>query len=156
MIRTLKTFNFYLAALLIGISSSASAALSDREINLIFDWAQEVYPEYFPSDRPTLVSSPWRYRHWPETGVYAGERDNEIYVLGGPWGDDAPYLHRLPPPIFLTQARNAQGNDQVTGCDEAAIPNGFSITQSGNSVSITTNGVCVAMEQNTNFCETPL
>ena len=120
MNRGFHLFFIGFALLLVGLSSSASATLTDQEVDFIFDWAQQAYPQHFPSSRPTLVSGPWRYRHWPETGVYAGERDDEIYVLGGPWGSESPtYIDTAA--NVLAQARDAIDDEPVPTCEGGAV-----------------------------------
>jgi len=76
---------------LIGSITAASAdTAGDAEI--LFNWAENNYSQYFPSHQTTQRSDPWLFRFYPETNIYAGVNttDNGVYVLGGPWGNINP------------------------------------------------------------------
>ena len=63
---------------------------SDTEI--LFNWAENNYPQVFPSQQTTQSSEPWLFRFYPEVDVYVGVNtsDSNVYVLGGPWGNISP------------------------------------------------------------------
>lgn len=66
-------------------------AAADR----LLDSAERQFPEYFPSPQPTQGTAVFRYRHYPQTGIYLGVvvgesaeyRLDGVYVAGGPFGD---------------------------------------------------------------------
>ncbi len=61
-----------------------------NQIEEIFDWGERQYSEFFPNHKVTQFLDPWMYRFYPSTGIYLGEKENEIFVLGGPFGNIAP------------------------------------------------------------------
>ncbi len=143
------------ALILLGNIQVASADLaSDAET--LLNWAENTYPELFPSPRATQSLEPWLYRFYPETNTYAGvnKNDNGVYVMGGPWGDNPTYIDSLA--SLITTIQNSGGNSSIPACNTANAPAGFSYSQSGNVVTITTNGQCIEIPNTTNFCETPV
>lgn len=143
------------ALILVGNIQIASADLvTDTET--LLNWAENTYPQFFPSRRATQSLEPWLYRYYPETNTYAGVNrdDNGVYVMGGSWGDSPTYIDNLPSMIGLIN--NSGGNGSIPACNTANAPTGFSYSQSGNVVTITTNGQCIKVPNvATNFCETP-
>ncbi|MCW5618368.1 MAG: hypothetical protein KIS65_04035 [Nitrosomonas sp.] len=141
--------------LLLSFSPAISATTS--QIETLFNWAENTFPELFPDHQITQMVDPWAFRHYPATGIYAGVKNDEVFVLGGPWGTDNPtFIDTLP--NLLTQIEGTGGNGSVPACnDTSAIPQGMVVTQSGNVVNITTNGQCIKIPdpENTNFCEPP-
>ncbi|MBX3639653.1 MAG: hypothetical protein KF888_03940 [Nitrosomonas sp.] len=140
--------------LLLSFSPAISATTS--QIETLFNWAENTFPELFPDPQITQMVDPWAFRHYPATGIYAGVKNDEVFVLGGPWGTDNPtFIDTLP--NLLTQIEGTGGNGSVPACnDTSAIPQGMIVTQSGNVVTITTNG-CIKIPdtESTNFCEPP-
>jgi hypothetical protein len=50
---------------------------------MLMDWAERQYPHLFaPAARPTQISPPYSYRHYPATGNYIGVAGIDVYVLG--------------------------------------------------------------------------
>lgn len=62
----------------------AASALVDAT-NLM-DWAEQAYPQYFPSHQQNQVYAPYIYRHYPETGAYLGVDGQYVRVLGPQFG----------------------------------------------------------------------
>lgn len=89
---------FFCTLIFVGSINFASAdTASDTEI--LFNWAEKNYSQYFPSHQTTQSSEPWLFRFYPETTIYAGVNttDNGVYVLGGSWGNINPtYIDSLP------------------------------------------------------------
>ena len=96
---------FFCTLILVGSINFASAdTASDTEI--LFNWAENNYPQYFPSHQTTQNIEPWLFRFYPKTTIYAGVNttDNGVYVLGGPWGSVNPtYIDSLSN-LLLTAA----------------------------------------------------
>ncbi len=139
------------------LSFNPVTAATTIEIETVFNWAENSYPELFPNHQTTQLVDPWAFRFYPETGIYTGVKDNEVFVLGGPWGTDNPTFIDTLPNLFA-QIQGTGGNGSVPACsDTSTIPQGMVITQSGNVVNITTNGQCIIIpeSENTNFCEPP-
>lgn len=138
--------------LLLGnIHFAAADTASDTEI--LLNWAQNTYPQYFPSHQTTQNIDPWIFRFYPETGLHAGvnKTDNNVYVLGGPWGDTPTVIDTLPNLMTLANA----GNSSIPACNTANAPAGLVYTQSGNVVNVTTNGQCIQLPTNNNVCQAP-
>ncbi len=130
---------------------AAADTASDTEV--LLNWAENNYPQYFPSHQATQSVNPWLYRYYPETGIYAGVNltDNNVYVLGGPWGDTPTVIDTLPNLFALASS----GNNSIPACNTATAPAGLVYTQNGNVVNVTTNGQCITLPKNNNLCQPP-
>lgn len=140
-------------ALLCGFNFASADTNSDAET--LLNWAENTYPEFFPSHQATQSIEPWLFRHYPEVGIYAGvnKTDNGIYVLGGPWGNNPTFIDSLP--NMLNHIVNSGGNGSIPACNTVNVPAGLVFTQSGNVVNVTTNGQCIPLPTNLNLCEAP-
>ena len=156
MISHVKSFvlTFFCVFILFGNVNLVSSATTS-EIETLFNLAENQFPELFPNHRATQMIDPWAFRFYPSTGIYAGVKNNEVFVLGGPWGTDSPtFIDTLS--NLLIELQSSGGNGGVPACSNIAeTPAGMVITQSGNVVNITTNGQCIPLPENTNFCEPP-
>ncbi|WP_293006087.1 hypothetical protein [Nitrosomonas sp.] len=79
---------------------SISFAFADTASNTetLLNWAESNYPQYFPTHETTQSITPWLFRFYPNSNVYAGVNTNEngVYVFGGPWGNVNPtYIDSL-------------------------------------------------------------
>ncbi|WP_297326089.1 hypothetical protein, partial [Nitrosomonas sp.] len=129
---------------------AAADTASDTEI--LLNWAENTYPQYFPTHQVTQTIDPWIYRFYPETGIYAGvnKTDNNVYALGGPWGDTPTLIDTLPNLVALA----GSGNSSIPACNTANAPAGMHYTQNGNVVNITTDG-CIPLPTSNNVCQAP-
>ncbi|MGG7054809.1 hypothetical protein [Nitrosomonas sp. ANs5] len=143
------------ASVLIGQTSSAFADLSS-DTETLLNWAERTFPHLFPTHQATHSLDPWRFRYYPQTNIYAGinTQDQNVYVLGGPWGYDNP-TQISPVSTLLADITQSGGDGSIPACKTDDIPEGFVYTQSGNAVNITTNGQCIKLPRDTNFCEAP-
>ncbi|MFO7580625.1 MAG: hypothetical protein R6W74_10535 [Nitrosomonas halophila] len=143
------------ASVLIGQTSSAFADLSS-DTETLLNWAERTFPELFPAHQATHLVEPWRFRYYPQTNIYAGinTQDQNVYVLGGPWGYDNP-TQISPVSTLLADITQSGGDGSIPACKTDHIPAGFVYTQSGNTVNITTNGQCIKLPPDTDFCEVP-
>lgn len=142
------------ATFLLGTIQLAYAdTASDSE--RLFNWAESTYPDFFPNHQTTQNIEPWLFRHYPDTGIYAGvnKNDNGVYLLGGPWGNNPTFISTLPNAI--TQINNSGGNTGIPACNNANVPAGLVYTQNGNVVNVTTNGQCIPMPTSNNLCTPP-
>lgn len=134
----------------------AFATLSSDTEKLL-NWAEKTFPQFFPNPQATQNIEPWLFRYYPETGVYAGvnKSDNAVYVLGGPWGNTPAVIDTLA--NLITQIDSSGGNSGIAGCDTTDALSGVSYSQSGNVVTVTTNGQCVTAPDisKTNLCQVP-
>lgn len=124
----------------------------------MLNWAENTFPEAFPGHKATQNINPWLFRFYPETGIYAGVNinDNNVYVLGGPWGDTPTLVETLSNLMNLVQNSDGGG---ISACNTANVPNSINYSQSGNVVTVTTNGQCVSAPNitdptNSNLCVT--
>lgn len=64
------------------LRAASAASVADQ----LMDFAESAYPQYFPGHQVSLDLPPYRYRHYPETGIYLGVADDVVYVMGGTFG----------------------------------------------------------------------
>jgi hypothetical protein len=145
------------AGILISHSHLALASTDIQEkAETLLNWAENTYPGLFPVHQATQRIEPWLFRHYLQTGIYAGvnTNDNNVYVLGGPWGTENPTLVSSVSKLFddITQTG---GDGSIPACNTDHIPEGFVYKQSGQVIDITTNGQCIKLPSDTDFCETP-
>jgi alpha-tubulin suppressor-like RCC1 family protein len=74
--------------------AAVAAAEVDQaaEAKALFDFAEAQFPQLFPSHRPDMAAEDWRYRFYPETGIFLVVADGAVYVLGGPFGEHVRYI----------------------------------------------------------------
>lgn len=144
---------FSMLTLLGGVN--LASATTTPEIETLLNWAEDQFSQLFPNHQATQMIDPWAFRYYPSTDIYAGVNNNEVFVLGGPWGIDSPtFIDTLP--NLLAQIPGSGGSGSVPACSSTAeIPAGMVVTQSGNVVNVTTNDQCIVLPENTNFCEPP-
>ncbi|SDH13770.1 hypothetical protein [Nitrosomonas sp. Nm132] len=140
-------------ALLGGTHFALADTVSDTET--LLNWAEKTYPQFFPSHQTTQSIEPWLFRHYPEANIYAGvnKHENNAYVMGGPWGNEPTLIDTLP--NIINHIADTGGNGGIAACNTANVPAGLVFTQKDNIVNVTTNGECIEIPSNTNFCETP-
>ena len=141
--------------LLINAHSAFSGIASDTET--ILNWSEKTYPELFPSHQATQSIEPWLFRYYPESGIYAGvnQNDSAIYVLGGVWGSNPTFIDNLS--NLINQIGNSGGDGNIAACDTTNTPAGIFYSQSGNVISVSSNGQCIIAPAltNTNICKVP-
>lgn len=145
-----------LAGLLIGFTQPVAADINS-EAEQIFNWAQQTYRDLFPVPVGTQTVDNWLYRYYPQTDIYAGVNldDHRVYVMGGAFGSSPQTVGSVAD--LLREVSGGGGgsgsNGNVDACNGAAMPPGFSYHQSGNTVTITTNGQCIKLPEDTDLCE---
>jgi serine protease len=85
-----------------GAAVRAAAGISDTD--RVFNWAETVYPQFFPKPGVAGVFSPYTYRYYAATGNYVGVANGHIYVHNG---RDWNFLDVGALSSFLTQAAAA-------------------------------------------------
>lgn len=130
------------------------------DTDMVLNWAENNYPGLFPGHQATQSINPWLFRFYPDTGIYAGvnTNNNNFYVLGGPWGNTPTLIETLPNLVGLVQSSGGDGG--ISACNTVNVPDGISYSQSGNVVTVTTNGQCVPAPNvtdptNSNLCVAP-
>lgn len=48
----------------------------------LFDWAERIYPQFFPGPQANQTLAPFVYRHYPSTQNYVGVDGQAVYILG--------------------------------------------------------------------------
>ncbi len=133
------------------------SADTTNDAETLFNWAETNFPQFFPTHQGTQSIEPWLYRFYPDNQIYLGvnKNDNAVYVLGGSFGNDPKKIDSLT--TLISQINNSGGNGSIAACDTSKIPAGISYSQSGNVVTVSTNGECVPAPDltNTNLCQTP-
>lgn len=92
-----------LRARALAVSAATAAVTPEEAARQLMDYAESVFPVYFPGHPTTQVLAPFRYRHYAETGVYLGVVVSEsagyellgVYVMGGPFGSAPAYVGPL-------------------------------------------------------------
>lgn len=140
---------------LVNTNLAFSETVSDTET--LLNWAEKTFHELFPSNQATQNIEPFLFRHYPETGISVGvnQNDNDVYGLGGIWGNNPTFIDSLP--NLLGQIANSGGNGDIAACDTTNSPAGIAYSQSGDVVSITTNGQCISVPDlnTTSICQMP-
>lgn len=126
----------------------------------LLNWAENTYAELFSDHQITQNIEPWLFRHYPQTGIYAGVNtsDLNVYVLGGPWGNNPVFIDSLSNLLVLIANSNddsGNNNNRTATCNTTNAPAGLLYTQNGNIVNVTTNGECIPLPENTNLCPLP-
>lgn len=141
--------------LLSNIHVAFSDTASDTET--LLNWAEKTFPDFFPSNQATQNIEPFLFRHYPETDIYVGvnQNDNGVYGLGGIWGNNPTFIDNLP--NLLGQIENSGGNGNIAACDTTNSPAGIDYSQSGNVISVTSNGQCISVPDlnTTSICQVP-
>lgn len=153
----MKSLKIFICTLvLLGNTHWVHASITSDAEKLL-NWAENTYPSIFPSRQATQNIEPWLFRHYPESNIYAGvnKSDNNVYAMGGPWGDTPVLIDTLT--NLINHINSSGGSSGVAACDTSNALPGFSYSQSGNVVTVTTNGACVTAPElsNTNLCKVP-
>ncbi len=127
-------------------TSPPGSAQSNADSENIFNWAENNFTQFFPNHQMTLTAGPWQYRFYPSTKIYIGINDEQLFVLGGPFGNTGPRFISTVPDL-LTQIGSDTG---VPACQNPV--NGYTATQNNNVVNITSNGQCLGII-NREICE---
>ena len=87
--------------------AAAQSVAPEQAASQLMDFAEAVFPQYFPGHPATNASDPFQYRFYPATGIYlgvtgtGGSADSmSVYVLGGPFGTSPLYVGPLS--VFIT------------------------------------------------------
>jgi uncharacterized protein (DUF1800 family) len=64
------------------LASTTESALAPLSADGLMDWAQQVYPDFFPGSAATQVFEPYLYRYYSASGNYLGVAGGRVYVLG--------------------------------------------------------------------------
>ncbi|NBQ69509.1 MAG: hypothetical protein EBU46_12065 [Nitrosomonadaceae bacterium] len=84
MRNTLKNFAMGACAIILSGNFHLASADTSSDTEILLNWAENTYPAYFPTHQVTQNIDPWIFRHYPDTGIYAGvnKNDGNVYVMG--------------------------------------------------------------------------
>ncbi|NRF67425.1 hypothetical protein HLB44_10555 [Aquincola sp. S2] len=93
----------------------------------LLNTGESVYPTYFPGHKTTGTFAPFRFRYYPETGVYLGVvislgmgyTMNGVYVMGGPFGSSPVYVGLVTD--FITPVDPNPSPGPNNGCVDLAL-----------------------------------
>lgn len=77
------------------LAASSSVVDPADAAEQLLDFAEAVYPEYFPGHPVSGLWEGYRYRFHAATGIYLGVRDAQVYVLGGVFGQEVLHVGAL-------------------------------------------------------------
>jgi len=129
----------------------------NTDANQIFNDAQKVYSELFPSNQKTQTLEPWLFRFYSKSGIYLGvnKEDSGVYLLGGTFGTSPVYIDQTDQILSMLNAKKGITTDGTTFCNLASIPEGISYQQNNNTISLSTNGQCIKLPEiaSKNYCD---
>ena len=62
--------------------AAIAAASPTPSADALMNWAQQIYPDWFPGAPATRTLDPYVYRHYENSGNYIGVAGGRVYVLG--------------------------------------------------------------------------
>jgi len=78
------------------LAQSAAASVDPEDAaNQLMDFAETYYPQYFSSHPASATALGYFYRFYPDSGLYLGVREGQVYVLGGSFGTEVRALGAL-------------------------------------------------------------
>jgi len=79
---------YFISFLLILLNFSTAQASLESDSNIIFNWAELQFPQYFsPAGQQTQQPDGWYYRFYPVSNTYiATNNNNQVYILGDVFG----------------------------------------------------------------------
>lgn len=104
-----------------GAPRRVAAVTPEQAVDQLLDFAEAQFPQFFPGSQATRSSEPFRFRHYPQTGVYIGvavtpgmgyEQDG-LYVMGGAFGPSPVYIGQLAALLDFDQDGVANADDVV-------------------------------------------
>ncbi len=67
---------------LLAAATEGPLAAATPSADALMDWAQQVYPDFFPGSPATASFAPYLYRYYERSANYVGVADGRVYVLG--------------------------------------------------------------------------
>ncbi|WP_284618703.1 S8 family peptidase [Aquabacterium humicola] len=67
----------------IAATQRASFTVRGRDADRVFDWAESLYPQWFPKPGSAGTQAPYSYRYYASTGVYLGTANGRVVVHDG-------------------------------------------------------------------------
>lgn len=149
----MKTDKTYITLSLIAvllINANTASADIKADTDTILDWTERTFPADLPSHQPTKEFNNWLYREYLKTDLYTGINtlDNGVYYIYG------ANLRAGGQPIFYNTIANLlpKASLPAPACDGSQLPAGFTMTQNGNQVKVSTNGCIPEPNDDPNYC----
>jgi len=121
----------------------------------IFNDAQLVFPQFFPSQQQTQISDPWLFRYYSKTKIYLGVNKNDagVYLLGGQFGTAPLFVGSTQKIVAMLNSQKDTANNNPRICNTEKLPTGMSYQQNGKVATISTNGQCIKIPSTPkNYC----
>jgi len=71
--------------------ANTQAQTISAQMQAVFDLAAQLYPNWFTNGNAPATyqdsSGTYVYRYFPSSGIYVGIKSDQVYVLGGPFGN---------------------------------------------------------------------
>jgi hypothetical protein len=151
---------FPLAPIAMSIACVAQPVQADisSDTTQIFSLIVQLFPGEFTAGQPVLTfDTVWLYQVGT-SGIIVGVNQvtGEVYLLGGSVGSEPVLVGQSDAVVALLQ--NQASSTGSTGgienvCNTNSMPSGYSYNQEGNIITVTTNGQCVVVPDNQNYCE---
>ncbi len=135
---------------LLGFIQTVQADFSS-DAERIFNDAQQVFSQFFPTAQDTQTLDSWLYRYYPSRDIYIGVNQNDggVYGLGGVFGDIPVYIDTTQAVQALLQNKKEDSGPLDNNyCD--MTPDGIECEQNGYSVNETSNGQCIKVSEDNN------
>jgi hypothetical protein len=79
----------------LNVAAAAAAAVPALTITELFDWAEQNYPQYFPSHQPNRTLGPYTYRYYGTAQNHVAVAGEEVYIQGPVSGGGLAYVGTL-------------------------------------------------------------
>ena len=93
-LRSFRGFDAQLAPATERRAALAAAAVQTPALTVteLFDWAEQTYPQFFPSHRANLTLGPYTYRYYASTQNHVAVAGEDVYIQGPVSGGGLVYV----------------------------------------------------------------
>ncbi|BCG64931.1 MAG: hypothetical protein methR_P2724 [Methyloprofundus sp.] len=152
---------FPLAPIAVSIVCVAQPVQADvsSDTAQIFELIAQLFSSEFTAGQPVLTfDTVWLYQVGT-SGVIVGvnQATGEVYLLGGAIGPEPVLVGQSDAVVALLQGQ-ASSTDSTGGIEEvcntsSSVASGYSYSREGNVITVSTNGQCIEIPENQNYCE---
>jgi hypothetical protein len=117
----------------VALAAAAAALPPALTITELFDWAEQTYPQYFPSHQANRTLGPYTYRYYGNTQNHVAVAGDEVYIQGPVSGGGLAYVGTLasfacvvhasqcaePKPCTAVASWSANGSTCTPNTDQA-------------------------------------
>ena len=166
-LRSFGGFDAQLAPAARRVALAAAALPPALTITELFDWAEQAYPQYFPSHQSNRTLGPYTYRYYGTTQNHVAVAGEEVYIQGPVSGGGLVYVGTLasfacvvhaasceePQPCAAVASWTVGSSTCTPNADQAVqVPSGTTVSYldsagptRGNASYTCTNGAMVAI-----------